>query len=85
MFDVTDLLAPSTALQGDCHLSILLYVDPGSGALVWQLLAASFFGGLFYARSVIRRIKRLFSANNQQSQQAARNEAPSSTAKSDAE
>ena len=85
MIDVTNLLAYSTATGGDDHLLILLYVDPGSGALVWQLLAASFFGGLFYARSVIRRIKRLFSTNNQQSQQAALNEAPSSTAKSDAE
>ena len=29
---------------------ILLYTDPGAGALVWQLLLAALFGGLFYAR-----------------------------------
>jgi hypothetical protein len=26
------------------------YTDPGSGALLWQLLAAGFFGSLFYLR-----------------------------------
>lgn len=33
------------------------YVDPGSGALIWQLILAAFFGGSFYARSIIRHIK----------------------------
>lgn len=27
---------------------MLLYVDPGSGAMVWQLLLALFFGAAFY-------------------------------------
>jgi hypothetical protein len=40
----------------DIHSLAFLYTDPGSGALVWQLLVASFFGGLFYIRSFIRRI-----------------------------
>ena len=26
------------------------YVDPGSGAMIWQLLAAGFLGVLFYFR-----------------------------------
>lgn len=30
----------------------LLYTDPGSGALLLQLLAASLLGGLFYIRKV---------------------------------
>jgi hypothetical protein len=34
----------------------LLYTDPGSGALLWQLLLAAFFGALFYARLLMRRI-----------------------------
>lgn len=26
------------------------YTDPGSGALIWQMLMAGFVGGLFYVR-----------------------------------
>jgi hypothetical protein len=32
---------------------LLLYVDPGAGSLIWQLLLAAFFGGLFYFRKLI--------------------------------
>lgn len=32
------------------------YVDPGSGTLLWQLLAAFFFGAAFYVRSFASRI-----------------------------
>ena len=28
------------------------YVDPGSGAMVWQMLAAAAIGSLFYVRKV---------------------------------
>lgn len=28
----------------------LAYTDPGSGALIWQMLVALFAGGLFYFR-----------------------------------
>jgi hypothetical protein len=42
--------------QSGIHSLAFLYTDPGSGALVWQLLVASFVGGLFYLRSFIRRI-----------------------------
>jgi hypothetical protein len=38
------------------HIPAFIYTDPGSGALIWQLLVASFFGILFYLRSFIRRI-----------------------------
>jgi len=38
------------------------YVDPGSGALIWQLLLAAFFGGAFYARSIIRHLKEWLNA-----------------------
>jgi hypothetical protein len=38
----------------DIHSWAFLYTDPGSGALIWQLLVASFVGGLFYIRSFIR-------------------------------
>jgi len=42
--------------QIDVHSLAFLYTDPGSGALIWQLLVASFVGGLFYIRSFIRKI-----------------------------
>jgi hypothetical protein len=53
----------------DIHNLAFLYTDPGSGALVWQLLVASFVGGLFYIRSFIRRIaaKRSGGRSGQQS------------------
>jgi hypothetical protein len=31
---------------------LLLYADPGSGALVWQLLVGAFIGAMFYFRRV---------------------------------
>jgi len=45
----------------DIHTLAFLYTDPGSGALIWQLLVASFVGGLFYVRSFIRRITAMIS------------------------
>jgi hypothetical protein len=45
----------------DIHTLAFLYTDPGSGALVWQLLVASFFGILFYLRAFIRRITAMMS------------------------
>lgn len=38
----------------------LLYTDPGSGALLLQLLAASLLGGLFYLRKFKSKIVQLF-------------------------
>ena len=35
---------------------MLLYVDPGSGAMLWQLIIGSFVGGLFYARRFIKQL-----------------------------
>jgi len=31
-------------------VAYFFYTDPGSGTLVWQLLLAAFFGGMFYFR-----------------------------------
>lgn len=38
----------------------LFYTDPGSGLLIWQMLAAFFVGILFYATVAFRRIKMFF-------------------------
>ncbi len=35
----------------------LFYADPGSGALLWQLIGSFFMGLLFYSRRLFRRIK----------------------------
>ena len=34
------------------------YTDPGSGALLWQMLVAAFMGSLFYARRVVAWFRR---------------------------
>ncbi len=34
------------------------YTDPGSGALIWQLLVAGFIGSMFYIRRFIAFLKR---------------------------
>lgn len=34
------------------------YVDPGSGALIWQLVMAFAFGALFYVKSAVRWLKK---------------------------
>jgi hypothetical protein len=39
----------------------LLYTDPGSGALLLQLIAASLLGGLFYLRKFKSKVVQLFS------------------------
>jgi len=35
------------------------YVDPGSGALLWQVTVAAFVGGLLWLRRVPKWLKRL--------------------------
>ena len=31
-------------------MSLLLYVDPGSGLLIWQMIVAAMIGTLFYLK-----------------------------------
>ena len=38
-------------------LFLLFYGDPGSGAMLWQMIAAFFVGGMFYASFAFRRVK----------------------------
>ena len=33
------------------------YADPGSGTLIWQLLAAAGFGLMFYSKVIVRKIR----------------------------
>ena len=40
----------------------LLYADPGSGALAWQLLVSLLFGAMFYLRTVTRKLRSFITA-----------------------
>jgi len=42
----------STVQLTHVFIAYLLYTDPGSGILVWQLVLAAFFGAMFYVRRV---------------------------------
>lgn len=48
----------SDVFAGLNHLA-LLYGDPGSGMLIWQLITAAGIGLLFYARTIVRKIRNL--------------------------
>jgi hypothetical protein len=34
-------------------MQLMLYTDPGSGALLWQIIAAGAVGAMFYVRKVL--------------------------------
>jgi len=45
------------------HFSFfLLYTDPGTGAMLWQLLAAAFIGAAFYFRHYATKVKVLIAS-----------------------
>jgi len=48
---------PAFVLLIRFRIPAFIYTDPGSGALLWQLLLASFFGAAFYARFLTRSIR----------------------------
>lgn len=39
------------------RIFVLFYSDPGSGAMLWQMIAAFFVGGLFYATFAFNKVK----------------------------
>jgi hypothetical protein len=36
------------------------YIDPGSGAMIWQILAAGCLGTIFYLRKAVRKLGSIF-------------------------
>ncbi len=42
--------------------TFLLYTDPGTGAMIWQLLIAAGLGATFYFRHYIVKVRALLSA-----------------------
>lgn len=53
------LLAAALLLLATPHLA-LAYVDPGTGAMLWQILAAGVLGAAFYFRKVLTRIRSIW-------------------------
>jgi hypothetical protein len=51
------ILASSLLSGNQVSFLLLFYTDPGTGALLWQLMVASLIGGAFYARRVMRLVK----------------------------
>jgi hypothetical protein len=47
---------------------ILLYTDPGTGAMIWQLLVAAGLGAAFYFRHYFGRVRALLSTRKQRDQ-----------------
>jgi len=41
-------------------MGLLFYTDPGSGMLIWQLATAAALGLLFYAKTIVRKLRVLF-------------------------
>lgn len=49
---------------------LLLYADPGSGALIWQLIVAALIGGAFYLRRFKERFFSFWKSPSPQNDQA---------------
>ena len=47
---------------------VFLYTDPGTGAMVWQLLVAAGLGAVFYFRHYIGRLRALLSDRKRRGQ-----------------
>ena len=60
------LMAVSILLSTPAHA----YVDPGSGTLILQILAAAGVGALFYFRQFRDKVMSLFSGRNAKSEDA---------------
>lgn len=45
-------------------VQIPVYIDPGTGSLIWQSLAAVFIGAMFYARRIVAKIKSWMGASS---------------------
>lgn len=39
------------------RLMFVIYADPGSGMLIWQLITAAFLGFLFYFKHILRKAR----------------------------
>ena len=49
-------------------VSNLLYIDPGSGSYLVQMIIAAVLGGMFYIKTIWKRIKLFFTKNKNASE-----------------
>jgi len=47
------------AASEEFGMTLVAYIDPGSGLLVWQMIAAAFVGCMFYFKKVRNFLGRL--------------------------
>ncbi|MEO6221406.1 MAG: hypothetical protein ABIO81_13320 [Ginsengibacter sp.] len=52
----------------------LLYIDPGSGSYLVQMIIAAILGGMFYIKTIWKRIRLFFSKNKDVSENENANE-----------
>jgi hypothetical protein len=58
-----DVVVLAAVAMWGAEARVLAYIDPGSGALIWQAIVAGFVGAGFYFR---RYFGRFFSRNRRQ-------------------
>jgi|YelNatPaOPRAMG01_1025707.scaffolds.fasta_scaffold148396_2 hypothetical protein len=51
-------------LVAACERPLAAYTDPGSGALLWQLIVAAFVGAMFYVRRIAHWIRNRYQHRN---------------------
>lgn len=52
------------------QLGLLLYTDPGMGAMIWQLAAASLLGAAFYFRQYFGKLKTSLTSRRKKREQS---------------
>jgi hypothetical protein len=59
MFTPSRMLLIFVAILIVAETRVYAYTDPGSGALIWQILVAACFGVMFYVRRIMNWFRRL--------------------------
>lgn len=68
-----------TLIPNDCDYIMFAYIDPGMGALVWQIIIAAIVGTVFYLKRTRDWILNLFRKNPKTPDQSDQEGEPSST------
>ena len=58
MFTPSRLILIFVAILIIAETRVYAYTDPGSGALIWQILVAACFGVMFYVRRIMNWLRR---------------------------
>ncbi len=62
-------------------MSLLAYIDPGTGLLIWQSIVAAFVGAVFYFKKtrdwIVKQFRRLFRRGSAEETPASETSAPS--------